>query len=144
MVFHTIDTQKRTVLVFDDAPDVAIQLFAIDKWQCFSTILCAEDNMIKNLTKTAHRLLRPGGATRMRGGVSPGYVGGYRHCVPSGRFVFQFSPLGNLLLVLRSCRYCSGIALLPGCHAPGPGIHTSAEGLVFGSRARICAIIFLM
>ena len=58
MVFHTVNPVKFTVLVFDDAPDVFIQIFAIGFFDRCLSVFCSKNNVIEDLAVTAYVLIR--------------------------------------------------------------------------------------
>ncbi len=49
MVFGAIDAIQFSIVVFDNAPNVLVQFFAVLFHNCGFTIFCGENNLVKNL-----------------------------------------------------------------------------------------------
>ena len=57
MIFHTIYAIQNTLSVFNDAPDVFVQLLVMLLRNCFFPIVCAKYDVIQNLSITVHSFL---------------------------------------------------------------------------------------
>jgi hypothetical protein len=64
MIFHTVYAIQNTLSVFNDAPDVFVQLLVMLWWNRFFSIVCAKYDVIQNLSITVHSFLF--WATRIR------------------------------------------------------------------------------
>jgi len=54
MVRHSIDPIKVALVVFDDTRDVSVQFFTMFFLNCAFAIFCTKNDLIKDLTITAH------------------------------------------------------------------------------------------
>jgi hypothetical protein len=52
MLLHAVDAVEMGVLVFDNAPNIPVKLFALREGKCTLAVFRTENDVIKNLTIT--------------------------------------------------------------------------------------------
>lgn len=71
MVFHPVDTIQNALSFCDCSPDILIQCFLLIWWDCVSSVMGAEDDVIEYLTIAVHDLFILGNPYRVMFSFTP-------------------------------------------------------------------------
>jgi len=113
VIFNAIYLIEGAVFIFDNAPDVFVEIFLVVWINYRSMVFCTEDNVIKNLPVTTHIkyfLFNPSGvAGYCPIFLAPSFTGGYCSSTPPGLRVtawYSWPPALLEVIVVRPLRGC--------------------------------------